>query len=287
MSDFYTTESKVICVDQFAIAATTYFPKQDLKGAILIGPATGIKRQVYASFAAFIAEKGYGVITFDNRGIGDSLIGSVRESDASLQCWGEKDMPAVFEQLKTTFPKTKYHLIGHSAGGQLVGLMHNAMELTSIFNFACSSGQLKNMSSLYAIKAHFFMNLFIPLSNLFFGHTKSQWLGMGEPLPKAAAQQWREWCNSEGYVKASFGKTVHSHLYDDLSIPSMWVNAIDDEIANNANVADMLSVFTKSNPETLTLSSADYDLEEIGHMKFFSRKSQILWIHALNWLDRH
>lgn len=287
MSDFYITESKVTCVDQYAIAATTYFPKLDLKGAILIGPATGIKRQVYASFASFLAENGYGVITFDNRGIGDSLIGSVKESDSSLQCWGEKDMPAVFEQLKLTFPATKYHLIGHSAGGQLVGLMHNALELTSIFNFACSSGQLKNMSTLYSIKAHFFMNLFIPLSNLFFGHTKSQWLGMGEPLPKAAAQQWREWCNSEGYVKASFGKTIHSHLYDDLSVPSMWVNAIDDEIANDANVADMLSVFTKSTPETLTLSSADYGLEEIGHMKFFSRKSQVLWFHALKWLERH
>ena len=196
-------------------------------------------------------------------------------------------MPAVFEQLKITFPGTKYHLIGHSAGGQLVGLMHNAAELTSLFNFACSSGQLKNMKTLYSVKANFFMNFFIPLSNAFFGYTKSQWVGMGEPLPKAAAQQWREWCNSEGYVKASFGKTVHSHLYDKLAIPSMWVNATDDEIANNANVADMLSVFTRLKAETLTLTPADHSLDEIGHMKFFSRKSQTLWSYALNWLEKH
>jgi predicted alpha/beta hydrolase len=165
--------------------------------------------------------------------------------------------------------------------------MPNAMELTSIFNFASSSGQLKNMNTLYSVKAHFFMNFFIPLSNMIFGYTKSQWLGMGEPLPKAVANQWREWCNSEGYVKASFGKTVHRHLYDDLTTPSMWVNAIDDEIANNANVADMLSVFTKSNAETLTLSPIDFGLDEIGHIKFFSRKSQALWVHALNWLEKH
>ncbi|TWX64772.1 alpha/beta hydrolase [Colwellia demingiae] len=286
MPDFYATESKITCADKFAIAATTYTPKKALKGAILIGPATGIKRQFYASFSSFLAEKGYGVVTFDNRGIGGSLLGSVKESDASLQCWGEKDMPAVFEQLKASFPNTKYHLIGHSAGGQLVGLMHNAMELTSIFNFASSSGQLKNMRASHAVKAHFFMNFFIPFSNTFFGHTKSQWLGMGEPLPKAVAQQWREWCNSEGYVKASFGKTVHTHLYDDLSIPTMWVNAVDDEIAIDANVEDMLKVFTKVNAETLTLSPDDYALDEIGHMKFFSRKSQVLWIHVLNWLEK-
>ena len=287
MANFYSTEVEIICVDQYAIAATIYTPQEALKGAILIGPATGIQRQFYASFAAFLAEKGYGVITFDNRGIGGSLIGNVSESDASLQCWGEKDIPAVLEQLKTTFPNSKYHLIGHSAGGQLVGLMHNAKDFTSIFNFASSSGQLKNMSGTYAIKAHFFMNFFIPLSNTLYGHTKSQWLGMGEPLPKVVAQQWREWCNSEGYVKASFGKTVHTHLYDDLSTPSMWVNAADDDIAIDANVEDMLSVFTKIKAETLTLSADDYALDEIGHMKFFSRKSQVLWMHALNWLEKH
>ena len=287
MANYYLTETKITCVDQYTIAATIYTPKKKLKGAVLIGPATGIQRPFYASFAAFLAEKGYGVFTFDNRGIGDSLVGRVSESDASLQCWGEKDMPAVLEQMKTTFPNTKYHLIGHSAGGQLVGLMHNAKDFTSIFNFACSSGQLKNMNTAYAIKAHFFMNFFIPVSNKIFGHTKSQWLGMGEPLPKAVAQQWREWCNSEGYVKAAFGKTVHTHLYDELSTPSMWVNAVDDEIAINENVEDMLSVFTKIGAEKLTLSADDYALDEIGHMKFFSRKSQVLWVHALNWLEKH
>jgi len=287
MANFYLTETKITCVDQYAIAATIYTPNKKLKGAVLIGPATGIQRQFYASFAAFLAEKGYGVFTFDNRGIGGSLVGRVSESDASLQCWGEKDMPAVLEQMKTTFPDTKYHLIGHSAGGQLVGLMHNAQDFTSIFNFASSSGQLKNMNTAYAIKAHFFMNFFIPMSNSLFGHTKSQWLGMGEPLPKVVAQQWREWCNSEGYVKASFGKTVHTHLYDELSTPSMWVNAVDDEIAIDANVEDMLNVFTKISAEKLTLSADDYALDEIGHMKFFSRKSQVLWIHALNWLEKH
>jgi len=287
MPNFLSTESKIICVDQFAIAATTYTPTTEIKGAILIGPATGIKRQFYASFASFLAEKGYGVITFDNRGIGGSLIGNIRNVDASLQCWGEKDMPAAFEQLKKEFPNNNYHLVGHSAGGQLVGLMPNAMDFTSIFNFACSSGQLKNMSALGAAKAHFFMNFFLPLSNVFFGHAKSQWFGMGEPLPKAVAQQWRKWCNGAGYVKTSFGKTVHNHLYDDLSIPSMWVNAVDDEIAIDENVQDMLTVFTKMNAETLTLSPKDYALDEIGHMKFFSRKSQVLWTHALNWLERH
>jgi len=287
MMSFAQHETTVKCSDEYPIATTIFSPKEKANGAIIIGPATGIKRQFYNNFASHLAEHGYGVITFDNRGIGESLTSNIEESDASLQCWGEKDMPAVFEQLKKSFPDSKYHLIGHSAGGQLVGLMHNAMELSSIFNFACSSGRLKNMKMPYSLKAYFFMNFFIPVTNAIFGYTKSQWVGMGEPLPKGVAMQWRYWCNGAGYVKTSFGETVHKHLYDDLSMPSMWVNAADDEIAINENVADMLSVFSKLKSDRLTLSAQEYGLDEIGHMKFFSRKSQVLWTHVLSWLEKH
>lgn len=287
MQNYNFHNDQIHCVDGKTITATVFKPKGQVKGAILLGPATGIKRQFYANFASYLAEAGYGVVTFDNRGIGESLNCKVSDSDASLQCWGEKDMPAAFEHLKAVFPNTQYHLIGHSAGGQLIGLMHNAMDFSSIFNVACSSGQLSNMKSMHKLKAHFFMNAFIPLSNALFGHTKSQWFGMGEPLPKKVAKEWQTWCNGQGYVKTAFGKTIHNHLYDDITAPSLWVNAPDDDIANNENVSDMLSVFTKLDAKTLTLSAQEYDLTEIGHMKFFSRKSKVLWQHAIDWLNMH
>ncbi|MGI2114770.1 alpha/beta hydrolase family protein [Shewanella frigidimarina] len=280
-------QKTIKCSDSVELAATIYEPTITVKGAVMMAPATGIKRQFYANFAHYLANNGYGVITFDNRGIGGSSTGPVTQNAASLQCWGEKDMPAVLEYLQQTFPQTKYHLVGHSAGGQLIGLMHNAMDISSMFNFACSSGQLTNMKLSYLVQAHFFMNFFIPLSNAMFGHTKSQWLGMGEPLPKSVAKQWQQWCNGQGYVKTAFGKTVHQHCYNELTLPSLWVNAVDDDIANNANVADMMSVFPKLNGQTLTLTPSEHGLSEIGHMKFFSSKSQVLWPLALDWLDKH
>ncbi|WP_331245599.1 hypothetical protein [Pseudoalteromonas luteoviolacea] len=136
-------------------------------------------------------------------------------------------------------------------------------------------------------KSHFFMNVFIPFSNLIFGHTKSQWFGMGEKLPKAVAAQWRTWCNGCGYVKTAFGKTIDKHYFNDLTFPSMWVNAVDDFIANNKNVKDMMAVSPNSAAETITLIPKEYGLKEIGQMKFFSRKSSILWPICLDWLDTH
>jgi len=287
MDNFLIDEVDVYCQDGYKLSATLFKPTSEVKAAILLCPATGIVQQFYKSFACFLAEHGYAVVTFDNRGIGQSLTGKVSSSTASLQCWGEQDMPAVLEYLKTTYPDSAYHLIGHSAGGQLVGLMHNAGDLSSIFTFASSSGQLRNMKMPYALKAHFFMNFFIPISNLLFGHTKSQLLGMGEPLPRGVAQQWRHWCNGQGYVKTAFGKSIHNHQYNTLSTPSFWVNATDDDIAIDVNVADMLTVFENIDAERLTLSPEACNLSEIGHMKFFSRKASHLWEHPLSWLENN
>ena len=66
----------------------------------------------------------------------------------------------------------------------------------------------------------------------------------------------------------------------------MWVNATDDDIAVNENIADMLTVYKKITADTLTLSPQENGLSEIGHMKFFSRKSRPLWQHVLNWLEK-
>jgi predicted alpha/beta hydrolase len=253
----------------------------------MIGPATGIKRQFYSAFATYLCEQGFGVITFDNRGIGESAHSTVNKSDASLVKWGEQDMPAVLEALKVFFPNVHYFLVGHSAGGQLLGLMHNVHDLTAFCNFGSSSGSLRNMRKSYLLKAHFFMNLYIPVSNLLFGHTKSQWVGMGEPLPKQVARQWQQWCNGSGYVKTAFGNDVKTHHYDNISLPSKWMLATDDDIANIANVHDMISVFPNMEAEVEELEPQAHGVSEIGHMKFFSRKCQHLWPKVSDYFNQY
>lgn len=274
------------------LSATVFQPQQDsneLKTSILLAPATGIKRQFYQAFASYLAQHGYGVITFDNEGIGDSKqsSSSLKDSDASLITWGRADMTAVLERLESEFPNANYHLIGHSAGGQLFGLMPNHANFTSVFNVACSSGQISNMTLKDKVMAKWFMEFFIPVNNLAFGYTKTDVVGMGEPLPKKVAQQWRKWCNGSGYIATDFDKEVTEHFYDDVTLPAMWINSPDDHIANDKNVADMIRVFPNMQATTKTLQPSDYGLSEIGHMKFFSRKSEVLWKMAIEWIDKH
>ncbi|WP_298441244.1 alpha/beta fold hydrolase [uncultured Ferrimonas sp.] len=287
MDDITCEQLTINCEDGTVLAASYFAPKIAASAAVMIAPATGIKRQFYANFSRYLAQQGLAVLSFDNRGIGGSLQGAVSNSTASIQQWGEQDMPAVLAKLQQLVPNRSCHLIGHSAGGQLLGLMHNSAQLSSMFAFACSSGNLSNMRMPFWLSAQYFMNGFIPLSNLLFGHTKSQWFGMGEPLPKAVAQQWRHWCNGSGYVQTDFGHAIQQHSYHRLNIPALWINASDDEIANNRNVAEMIAVHHQLQPQRLTLVPQEHGLKEIGHMKFFSRQCQALWPLALDWIQQH
>ena len=273
-----------------ALAATVYRPKDEVKAALMIAPATGIKRQFYHNFATYLAASGFGVLTFDNEGIGESLSSDLAKCDASLISWGRHDMPAALDALQDEFSDVTYHLIGHSAGGQLIGLMPNYKALTSVFNVACSSGQIKNMDMPYKLKAMGFMDAFIPLTNLTFGYTPADKIGMGEPLPRGVARQWREWCNGAGYIKTDFGKSIHTHFYDEIDIPALWLGFSDDEIANSKNIDDMIRVFSKMPVEKRFFEPKEFGLNSIGHMRYFSSKTNAkapqLWQMAVDWLAK-
>ena len=109
---------------------------------------------------------------------------------------------------------------------------------------------------------------------------------MGQPLPKQVAAEWREWCNGSGYVATAFGKSIHHHYYDELTLPMLWLHATDDHIAVEANVDDMIRVFSKAQATKLKVAPPDYGLAHIGHTSFFRRQSQVMWPLATDWLQQ-
>ncbi|WP_313596947.1 alpha/beta hydrolase family protein [Psychrobacter sanguinis] len=277
------------------LTASVYVPEntenEAIKNALMIAPATGIKRSFYHRFATYLVNQGFGVITYDNEGIGDSLTCPLSKCDASLISWGRHDATAVLEALQYEFPNAKYHLIGHSAGGQLIGLMPNYQVLSSVVNIACSSGRIKNMEMPFKANAMLFMNGAITLGNLLLGYTPSDKFNMGEPLPRGVAKQWRDWCNGKGYIKTAFGETIFTHYYDQLNTPALWLNFSDDDIANAKNVEDMLAVFSAMPVEREMLEPQQFGLTKIGHMKFFSaktyKKAPQLWKMVTDWIEQH
>ena len=275
------------CTDNIALSGLLYKPLNTPVAAVMIAPATGIKQGFYTRFATFLAEQGIAVLTFDNRGIGDSPKTRKVMRETRLQDWGQKDMPAALAFLQQQYPEQPLHLIGHSAGGQLAGLMPNATELTSIITYGSSSGCLRNFTGAYKYQAQFYMNVFIPLTNALFGRTQSHWMGMGEPLPKGVGAQWRRWCNGQGYAKTEFGSHIQQQFYDQLTQPALWIRAVDDQISPQINMEDILTVYENLKVTRKIIKPAEHGLTHLGHMRFFSKHGLPFWPDIVNWLVKH
>ena len=87
-------------IDQIPISLKIFEPKISNGKLLLVNSATGVKQQVYFSFSKYFAEKGFTVITYDYRGIGESKPKKLRDFEASMRIWGTKDFKMVTDFIK-------------------------------------------------------------------------------------------------------------------------------------------------------------------------------------------
>lgn len=273
-----TLSTSITCQDGYTLQGI-FYPKQKASSLlpILLSPATGILQRFYQPFAEWLTTQGYDVLSFDFRGIGQSLHGDVAKSTATIQDWGLLDLPAAIEALSQKTGAEKIYLIGHSAGGQLLGLAHNHTKVAKVIAVAGSSGHVKGLAGKSRFLGPLMFHVIFPVSSLVKGYGATQFIGMGENLPKGVAKQWAEFCSAGGYVTSAIGKTIHKHYHDDIRTPITSIHATDDEIATEANVKDLLRTFPNTKTHYITLKPADYGHKAIGHMLMFKPKYQNLW----------
>ena len=253
---------------------------------ILICSATALRQQFYWKFAEWMTTQGYGVLTFDYRGIGASLNGrSVRHSSARKQDWGQLDMPAALDYLVCKFPDLPIHLVGHSVGGQLIGLMPNHERLERIVTVGSSSGYLYNLASGTRLFAAFLLKVYIPISAKLLGYVPTRWIGWGEDLPAQVALQWAAWCTRPGYVLNALGSDVAVDFFDQIKGPILWLTATDDPIATPENIDDMLRLYESASVTRRRINPREYGLERIGHVDFFRARNAKLWPLIADWLS--
>ncbi|HAI79557.1 MAG TPA: alpha/beta hydrolase, partial [Chryseobacterium sp.] len=74
--------------DQFPISVKIFEPEIPNRKLLVINSATGVRQQVYFSFAKYLAAQGFTVITYDYRGIGESKPRKMKGFEASMRIWG-------------------------------------------------------------------------------------------------------------------------------------------------------------------------------------------------------
>ena len=245
---------------------------------VLISPATGVRQQFYWRFADWLAGHGHGhpTLVFDDRGIGLSLEGRLADSRARLVDWGCQDQVAALQWLLGHSGAPRVVLVGHSAGGQMMGLLPNHACIERVVGVAASTGWFGAMRLGFALKARLGLRLLVPIGTLFRGYAPTAWLGLGENLPAQVARQWGQWCAAGGYATNAV-RAGAADFHADVRSPIVVLHAEDDDIANPATVRDLLRTLPAAPRATLHVRPSDHGLRGIGHLDWFRQSHQALW----------
>lgn len=252
---------------------------------VLVCGATGVPQRFYTAFASWLAAEGYPVLTFDYRGIGDSLFGThPRHCRARKQDWGELDMPAGLDWLRHRTGAGQVDLVGHSAGAQLVGLMPNRDAIRRVVMVAGSTGYVRRIRMPTRLAAELILRIYLPLTARLFGYCPARRIGLGEDLPAGVGLQWARWCRSPGYIENAFGREVRREGYDQFRAPIFALHASDDPIATPENVQDLLRLFPQATKYTRMIEPQAFGYSAIGHIDYFRRGRSAIWPLMSEWL---
>ncbi len=244
---------------------------------VLICPATGVPQRFYFRFAQWLAAQGHAVLVFDYRGIGQSLQGPLRRCKATLKEWGQQDQVAALNTLLVHTGAEQALLVGHSAGGQMMGLLPNHHRIARMVGVATSTGWFKAMRPGFKWQARFALRLAVPLASRIKGYGPTSWFGLGEDLPATVARQWGQWCAAGGYATNGVKGRAHEDFHAQVRMPITVLHASDDDIANTATVADLLRTFPNAPRRAQTIRPQEHGLKRLGHIDWFRPSHQAVW----------
>jgi predicted alpha/beta hydrolase len=233
------------------------------------------------------------VLTYDYRGTGDSrqeaMTGYNQQKSlvgfkASMSDWAALDVTAAVAWMRERYRALPFAYVGHSFGGQALGLLSNNTEISRALLIAAQAGYWKLMATPERYRVYAMLNVAgVPLTRLF-GYAPG-WMGLGMDLPKDAFLQWVSWVMSPRY------------LFDDKKLASLqnfpnYKGALralclsDDPWATRPAVELLCTGFTSIAPEIIVVTPKDTGTAKIGHFGFFLPEHRdTLWRGAAEWIE--
>ncbi|MDQ8144354.1 alpha/beta fold hydrolase [Chryseobacterium sp. CFS15] len=267
--------------DQYQLSAHIFKPEKSNEKIILINSATGVKQQVYFSFAQFFAEQGFTVITYDYRGIGLSKPEKMRNFKASMRTWGNEDFKRLTEFVIENFPDYQKFCLGHSVGALIIGMNENSKVFDKFIFVATQNAFIGNLKWKTKLEAFLGFGFAQPFFTELFGYFPAHWFGLGESLPKNCAYDWRTLILNRKSTGKLLLKT--NDYSKELNQKVLVLYAEDDVWLTDKGVKSLLNdVYPNLKPNYRFLQTSESEKGEIGHVNFFRSYNKKLWNTILN-----
>jgi predicted alpha/beta hydrolase len=292
LDDVFIDDITLPAADGYLLGATLFLPRGAKSHAVVINSATAVRRKIYKGFAGYLARRGCAVLTYDYRGIGDSrqmsLVGynqpkSLAGFKATMADWAALDTTAAVAWMRERYKTLPLGYVGHSFGGQALGLLPNNNEVSRALLVAAQAGYWQLIAKPERYRVYALLKGLGVLTSLL-GYAPG-WIGLGEDLPKGVLEQWTRWVMSKRYLLDD------GHLSALQNFPKYQgaLRALclaDDPWATRPAVELLCSGFTAIKPDILTIAPADVDASKIGHLGFFRPEHRdTLWRGAAEWLQ--
>ena len=292
LDDVFVDDISFPAMDGYLLGASLFLPRGAKRHAVLINSAAAVHRKLYRGFAGYLAKRGCAVLTYDYRGIGDSrqkaVVGynqpkSLVGFKASMSDWAELDVTGAVAWMRERYHTLPLSYVGHSFGGQALGLLGNNSEVSRALLIAAQAAYWKLMAFPERYRVYALLRFVgVPLTRLL--DYAPGWGGIAEDLPRDVFLQWVSWVRRKRY------------LFDDPKLDGVRnfpqfhgaMRALvmsDDPWATRPSVELLCSGFTSITPEIVTVTPAEAGVAKIGHFGFFRPDHRdTLWRSAAEWI---
>lgn len=273
--------------DNHKLAATVFKPADtNVNHTLLIGSALGVPRYFYFKFARYFAENGYSVVTFDYRGIYESKETISSGSEITMAEWGSLDIEAALQYAGEILRADKLFYLGHSCGGQLLGLAPSSKKIDRAAFIACQSGYWKLWPGPLRYGVFLTWQLLFMMVP-FFEYIPTKMLGISSlNLPSGVARQWANWGTSPGYLFNEKHR-LDTSRYAELRFPILSYHFDDDILLAPPKAVDALLAKYAAAPITKrSIKPGLLNQKKIGHFGYFKeRLRETLWQETLEWFN--
>jgi len=190
--------------------------------------------------------------------------------EASATSWGQVDLEAVLSYCLDAHPSHSLTILGHSIGGQLLGLAPSSSHAEKIIFVASQSGYWKYWKGFGRLRMLTNWYLIFPLITGVMGYFPGEKLSSMKDLPKGMALEWRKWSTSKNYL---FDHTPGSELhYKEVKASITSYSVSDDVYAPKGAVDWLAEQYSNATIERIHLRPKELGQSKIGHFGFFKEK---------------
>ena len=270
-------------MDGHPLAASLFEPPGAARGTLIVHGATATPQRFYRGFARFLAGRGVRVVTYDYRGVGRSRPASLRGYRATMTEWARFDARAPHRYVTEQYGSSPVAILGHSFGGQLVGLIDEARESAGAIFVGAQLGYYGHWPLLQRARLAVTWRALVPAFTATLGYLPGA-VGLGEDLPRGVAEEWARWCLHPDYLVSEHPDAVARFARFDR--PSAIYSFTDDAFGPPRGVEALIERLPKGAIDHRRVNPKDLAKGPIGHFGFFrSAFREPLWVEALAFLS--